>query len=78
MECCLNFLNIKIIKFQEFLFSIFQVFFMFHAISNIKKINIGVEKKNSGSGGVGGIDNFFFYKNKKQFKSGKPSEKVSI
>ena len=50
---CLN------IEFKFFFFSIFQVFFAFHAISNIKK-KIGVKKKNPG-GGCG----FFFLE--KQF-----------
>ena len=48
-EFFMNFLNIEKNKIKKNLFSIFQVFFAFHAISNIKK-KIGV-KKNSGGGG---------------------------
>ena len=35
-ELCMNFLNIEK-KYLNFSFSIFQVFFAYHAISNIKK-----------------------------------------
>ena len=48
-EFFMNFLNIEKNKIKLF-FSIFQVFFAFHAISNIKK-KIGVKKKNPGGGG---------------------------
>ena len=50
MERCLNFLNIEIILF----YFIFFQYFMFQAISNIKKKN-WCKKKNSG----GGVDFFF-------------------
>ena len=43
-EFFMNFLNIEKKKFLRFFFSIFHVFFAFHAISNIKK-KIGVKKK---------------------------------
>ena len=36
-EFFMNFLNIEKNKIKIILFSIFQVFFAFHAISNIKK-----------------------------------------
>ena len=36
-EFCMNFLNIEKNKILRFIFSIFHVFFTFHAISNIKK-----------------------------------------
>ena len=49
----------KKIKFKIILFSIFHVFFAFHAISNIKKIKIGVKKKIPGGGG-GGVELLFF------------------
>ena len=49
-EFCMNFLNIE--KFKNILFSIFHVFFAFHAISNIpKKKYIGVKKNVRGGGG---------------------------
>ena len=56
-EFVMIFLILKKIKFKEFFFSIFQVFFAFHAISNIKK-KIGVKKKNPGGGGGGWWDFF--------------------
>ena len=43
------FLNIEKNKKFRFFFSIFHVFFAFHAISNIKK-KFGVKKKISGGG----------------------------
>ena len=46
-EFFMNFLNIKIL-----FFSIFQVFFAFHAISNIKQKIIEKKKKNRGGGGI--------------------------
>ena len=49
------FLNIE--KNKIFFFSIFHIFFAFHAISNIKK-KIGVQKKSGGGGG--GVDFYFF------------------
>ena len=56
MECCLNFLgiflNIEKNKILRFFFLIFHVFFVFHAISNIK---IG---GGGGGGGVGCVDFF--------------------
>ena len=54
-EFCMNFLNIEKNKILRICFSIFQVFFAFHAISNIKK-KIWCKKKIRGGGGV--------YKNK--------------
>ena len=59
-EFFMNFLNIEKNKILRIFFSIFQVFFAFHAISNIKKIYIWCKKNNFGGGGVCG---FFFYKN---------------
>ena len=60
-EFFMNFLNIeKNIILNIYFFSIFHVFFAFHAISNIKK-KIGV-KKNSGGGGGGGVELFFLEK----------------
>ena len=56
MECCLNFLNIE----KNIIFFFNQVFFAFHAISNIKK-KIGVTKIIPGGGG-GGVWIFFFRK----------------
>ena len=51
----MNFLNIEKNKILRFFFSIFHVFFAFHAISNIKKKKIGVKKlKFRGVGGGGG------------------------
>ena len=50
----------KKIKFKNFLFSIFHVFFAFHAISNIKKKKIGVKKKFRGGGGGGVKEKQFF------------------
>ena len=47
-EFFMNFLNIE--KNIYFFFSIFHVFFAFHAISNIKK-KIGVKKKIPEGGG---------------------------
>ena len=48
-----NFLNIEKNKILRIFFSIFQVFFALHAISNIKK-KIGVNnKKIRGGGGAG-------------------------
>ena len=47
----------KKIKFREFFFSKFHVFFTFHAISNIK---IGVKKFRGGGGG--GVEFFFLEK----------------
>ena len=57
----------KKIKFKNIFFSIFHVFFAFHAIYNIKKIKNWCKKKNSGGGGGGGGGalNFFFLE--KQF-----------
>ena len=46
-----------------FFFPIFQVFFAFHAISNIKKKMWCRTKKNPGGGGGGGVDFFFFLEN---------------
>ena len=61
-EFFMIFLNIEKNKILRFFFSIFHVFFAFHAISNIKKkIKIGVKKKNSGGGG-GGAWIFFLEK----------------
>ena len=57
-EFFMNFLNIEKNKILRICFSIFHVFFAFHAISNIKKKLFGV-KKNSGGGGGGGVDFFF-------------------
>ena len=57
-EFFMNFLNIEKNTILRILFSIFQVCFAFHAISNIKK-KFGVNKKNNPGGG-GGI--FFFRK----------------
>ena len=45
-EFCMNFLNIEKKKY----FSIFHVFFAFHAISNIKKKLVS-KKNNFGGGG---------------------------
>ena len=56
-EFFMNFLNIEKNKIIFFLFLIFQVFFAFHATSNIKK-KIGVKKKIRGGGG--GVDFFIF------------------
>ena len=53
-EFCMNFWNIEKNKNFRFFFSIFHVFFAFHAISNIKKKN-GVQKNSGGGGG-----DFFF------------------
>ena len=55
-EFCMNFLNI-----EKKISSIFQVFFTFHAISNIKK-KIGLQKKISGGGGGCGFFIFFVEK----------------
>ena len=55
-EFFMNFLNIEKNKILRFYFSIFHVFFVFHAISNIKKKKIGV--KNKFRGGGGGVDFF--------------------
>ena len=52
LDFFMNFLNIEF-----FFFSIFHVFFAFHAISNIKT-KIG-EKKIPGGGGGGGVEFFF-------------------
>ena len=57
-EFFMNFLNIE--KNLRFLFSIFHVFFAFHAISNIKKNKINWCKKIKIPGGGGG--DFFFRK----------------
>ena len=46
-EFFMNFFNIE--KFKNIFFSKFHVFFVFHAISNIKKKNIC--QKNFGGGG---------------------------
>ena len=54
----MNFLSIEKNKILNFCFSIFHVFFAFHAISNIKE-KIGVKKKFRGGGGGGGVLNFF-------------------
>ena len=54
-EFFINFLNIE--KNIYFFFSIFHVFFVFHAISNITKIN-WCKKKIPGGGG-GGVEFFF-------------------
>ena len=51
-EFFMNFLNID--KNIFFFSLIFQVFFAFHAISNIKKKN-WCKKKKSGGGGGGGV-----------------------
>ena len=59
-EFFMNFLNIE--KKNTFLFfSIFHVFFAFHAISNIKKNKIKNWFKKKIPGGGGGVE--FFYKN---------------
>ena len=50
-EFFMNFLNIEKNKILNIFCSIFQVFFAFHAISNIKKKN-GVKKKIRGGGSV--------------------------
>ena len=50
-EFFMNFLNIEKNKILRIFFSIFQVFFAFHAISNIKKKN-RCKKKIRGGGGV--------------------------
>ena len=57
-EFFMNFLNIE--KKNIFFFSIFHVFFAFHAISNIKKNKKLVYKRNFGGGG--GDVEFFFRK----------------
>ena len=49
-EFFMNFINIEKNKILRIFFSIFQVFFAFNAISNIKK-KIGVNKKSGGGGG---------------------------
>ena len=46
----MNFLNIEKNKI-EFLFSIFHVFFAFHAISNITKKKLVLSKIQGGGGG---------------------------
>ena len=56
-ECFMNFLNIEQNKIKIYIFSIFQVFFALHAISNIKKKNWCTKKKFRGGGG--GVDFFF-------------------
>ena len=53
----MNFLNIEKKKILRLFFSIFQVFFAFHAISNIKK-NVGVHP---GGGGGGGGEVWIFF-----------------
>ena len=60
-EFFMIFLNIEKNKILRFFFSIFQVFFAFHAISNIKKKLKWCKKKNSG-GGV-----WFFFLEKQFF-----------
>ena len=50
-EFFMNFLNIEKNKIEFFFFSIFHVFFAFHAISNIKK-NWCKKKIPGGGGGV--------------------------
>ena len=50
-EFFMNFLNIEKNKIKIILFSIFQVFFAFHAISTLKKKNWCTNKKNPGGGG---------------------------
>ena len=64
MECCLNFLwiflNIEQNILFLFFFSIFHVFFTFHAISNIIFFFKLVQKKIIPGGG--GVLNFFFRK----------------
>ena len=57
-EFFMNFLNIEKIIII-FFFSIFQVFFTLHAISNIKKKNWCKQKKNPGGGG-GFVEKQFF------------------
>ena len=57
-EFFMNFLNIEKNKMLRIFFSIFQVFFAFHAIFNIKKINKMVLKNKFREG----VDNFFFRK----------------
>ena len=45
LEFCMNFLNIENKKFKNIVFSIFHLFFAFHAIFNIKRNKkIGVKK----------------------------------
>ena len=55
-EFFMNFLNIEKNKIFFIFFSIFQVLFAFHAISNIKK-KLVLKKKSGG----GGVDFFFFF-----------------
>ena len=57
-EFCMNFLNIEK---NNFVFSIFQVFFAFHAISNINKKNWCKKKFR------GGVWIFFFFRKTIQF-----------
>ena len=57
-EFFINFLNIEKNKILRFYFSIFHVFFTFHAISNIKN-KILVYKKIPGGGGVDFFKQFF-------------------
>ena len=49
-EFFMNFLNIEKNKILRIFFSKFHGFFMFHAISNIKKKKIGVKKNSEGGG----------------------------
>ena len=64
-EFFMNFLNIEKNLILNCFFSIFQVFFAFHAISNIKK-KIWCKKSGGGGGGLGwgggGVWNFFVRK----------------
>ena len=52
-EFFMNFLNIEKNKILRFVFSKFHDFFTFHAISNIKKKKISVQKYSGGGGGGG-------------------------
>ena len=56
----MNFLNIEKNKIYLILFSIFQVFFAFHAVSNIKKKNWCKKKKIRG-GGCGFCCSYFTF-----------------
>ena len=57
----MNFLNIEK-KIYIFFFPIFQVFFAFHAISNIKKKMWCKKKKIRGGEGGGGVWILFFFR----------------
>ena len=72
-EFFMNFLNIEKNKISLFFFSIFQVFFAFHAISNIKK-KIGVKKKIRG----GGVWILFIFLDKTTLSDLCPSVRLSV